>query len=549
MFVMMFTQLLLWCLWGGALLGIALQVQQMRKADTFSFGNNLFCSFWIGIALLILFLQLWHFFLPINFSLWIIVIILGYFFFYRNWRLFYTHREEAKWFLLIFLILGMYLTNRSLSKNLTFDTGLYHWQVIKWSEQFAIIPGLGNLKPHLAFNNSSLLLATLWNQTPWGETAVRSFTGFFILVTATFALYSFGKYIVKKDNEAIFFATTLPFLYFCGAYSIGLSTDLFFSLLFLPAGFLFYQLLTQSVDKKTITSLVILLLCLPTIKISTLIIAVLMLTVLGWITLRKRNEAFIHFCKMTLLFGCLFLGCWMGRNIILSGYPLFPLDKISFPVDWKVPLEIVQEEVWGIESFAKNPLVHRNLVSGWNWFTPWIKHSLLGREGILLILLPLSVIMGMNVFSRIGTIRWYLLCPLLGALIYWFVMAPAPRFLGSILWVFAALFVMLGVEGIHRGRRWFILTMIVYTFAFYAFGIWKKPDSFYTSNKEFASYQSIPYVKSKVEKNIHGVSLHLTLAEGDMRAQVWDLPILSAYGSQNDLQLRDPHDLAKGFRK
>ena len=33
------------------------------------------------------------------------------------------------------------------------------------------------------------------------------------------------------------------------------------------------------------------------------------------------------------------IGPWLVRQTILSGYPLYPIEALALPVDWKVPYE------------------------------------------------------------------------------------------------------------------------------------------------------------------------------------------------------------------
>ena len=51
---------------------------------------------------------------------------------------------------------------------------------------------------------------------------------------------------------------------------------------------------------------------------------------------------------------------WTARNVVLSGYPLYPTALLPFSVDWRVPVEQVAGERAWIEASAR--MLNTNIV-------------------------------------------------------------------------------------------------------------------------------------------------------------------------------------------
>ena len=70
------------------------------------------------------------------------------------------------------------------------DTLYYHYQNLMWNEQYAIVPGLGNLQPRLAFNSSFFLLGSTFGLKP--------LFGQYIFGVHTFFLALFFVWLIYK---------------------------------------------------------------------------------------------------------------------------------------------------------------------------------------------------------------------------------------------------------------------------------------------------------------------------------------------------------------
>src|SRR5213078_1577665 len=85
--------------------------------------------------------------------------------------------------------------------------------------------------------------------------------------------------------------------------------------------------------------------------------------------------------------GLLSLLVWIGRNIILSGYPFYPSPLFAISSPWTMPKEKVVDTFSWIGSWARSPNVPWKLVlANGDWFFPWLKRNFHKYEFLWVIL-------------------------------------------------------------------------------------------------------------------------------------------------------------------
>ena len=95
-----------------------------------------------------------------------------------------------------------------------YDSGLYHIQAVKWIEQYAVVPGLGNLHGRLAFNPNLFNLTAGFSFSQFFNQPIYAVNSFFGIVFLYFILTIF----LERDRQ-------LPdvlsvFIFLLGAFSI-----------------------------------------------------------------------------------------------------------------------------------------------------------------------------------------------------------------------------------------------------------------------------------------------------------------------------------------
>ncbi|MCX6271717.1 MAG: hypothetical protein NTU44_10950 [Bacteroidetes bacterium] len=385
-------------------------------------------------------------FSPVNSRLFLILFLLlnGWFFLYHNKnRQSNSHQlqpgsqfrsfssEDYPWLLVILLLLV------SVQPVTLPDTWGYHAQTLQWIEKYPVIPGLGNLCTKFAFNFGSFLPLALLssravlNQPLWG-------INFFLWVLVVVTLSSQTRHWSREKKPILSFLLLLTVLLGIHYFKSSLSSTsvectsaaLILLLFFLVSG---YDNLNKTIPTSILDLLVLsLCVCLPVIKLTNIFIA---LFALPFYRLTfQRNKWILP------LLALIFWLPWIARNIILSGYLVYPfpfLDPLTF--SWKIPNDLASQDFQWIRSWARLPFINYYQVLNAPvsfWIRTWAAH--LGLFNWLLlgsgILLSSVFILSGKAWKTIPPlVRWLWIIFAL-AIIPWFFLAPDPRFIiGSLI--------------------------------------------------------------------------------------------------------------------
>lgn len=327
----------------------------------------------------------------------------------------------------------------SASPNARYDDGLYYRQAIKWIEEYPAVAGLGNLHLKFSFNSGWHVLSALFSFS-FLDLQLNDLNGLLLVVVTLFALE--GLMNIVKQNYGfsdIFKVATIAPLHLLYTYIISPSPDLVIPYLC----WVIFALFIEKTEKQKlavldINSLLILLFSVfaVVIKLSAAPLALLSVYLL-FLQLRQKNyQVLMPVIGIMLL---MFVP-WLARNIILSGYLIYPfyqLDVLS--VDWKIPAELVKLELMETKSFAK---IRRMLYTDvaqmkltewlpyWFWELRTIEKILVAFILLLSLVLPFAVIHSLLktriTQQKIGMA--VLLLTLYSGIIFWFFTAPHFRY-------------------------------------------------------------------------------------------------------------------------
>jgi len=559
MIIVLYSWLALYLMFTG--LGLFISRAFGRK---FEQGKNMFTSFWLGWALVVLILQLWHFLFPVNSWIFILISLIGATGLLWNLKGLRRWAErnffKRKLFFFFLLLMSIWLANRAVCFDRLYDTGLYHLSSVHWTTAFPVVPGLGNLHGRLAFNNSYFLYSGLLEVGPWTLKSQHLSGGLLLLVLFAQMLFSGYSIFQRKGRLQSYHLFTIILLApvlikgFSNHIS-SLSPDL---PIFILGVVLSAQLLAflenqnpASQEKEYAVFFIIIMAVLGiTIKISFLVFgaSAALLTAIIYIFRNGKHYRF----KLRKIFiwsiACvvLLLGPWMARGVILSGYLFYPSTIASFPVEWRLPTSAAVEEANWIRGWARKPNVHWNEVLGnWDWLKQWADRTLKDYEVAVPLIL---VFMGcfLLVYSRFKKsnnrntqkIKWLFLLPPLISVVYWFFTAPALRFIGANLWVLGSGVMILGVRSL-KSKKILILSLAVFILLSW-FISEKIPQS-----KELmrSSVYPLRYAELKRFKTNSGLIIYVP-KNGD---QCWNGPLLCTPFPKENLRLRTEGDISKGF--
>jgi MYXO-CTERM domain-containing protein len=431
-------------------------------------------AFWLGLAVAVAALQLWHFLAPIDTpaaalltAAGLVGLLAGRSALRGAWSdVRALHPLLLAGWGLVVLLCAVW----ALAPLQWYDAGLYQVQAVKWAISYPVVPGLGNLHSRLAYNSSFFLYLALLRVVGGDGWYYHVGNGVLVLALLTAMASSIVAAARRKSlsRTALFDAVLVaPVLGLIGR--LGLSTtanDLPVLVVQVLVAREVVAMLDAASPRERGFSLayVSILSVLGTaLKLSFVFYgaaalgAALLLAARGGGT-RGRLRGAAVVAGPALLLGV----PWLLSGVVLSGYPLFPSTALGAPVDWRIPPAEAQLEGADILAFARAPVsyppkpdelaAYERAGEGWAWLGPWATRNWQEFGP------PLAVAaLGMAAALRRRRDRAVLagaaalVVPAWAAITAWFVAAPEPRFVGALFWI-AAAGAVAGAAPTGRGR-------------------------------------------------------------------------------------------------
>ena len=552
-------------------------VVSILKINLDSSSDRFFTTTWIGWVAILIILQVVNIFLPLDWRASVFVylsgVVFGGFRIVRSIRdsfrsANFTRRDgiRAVIFFCIILLAARWAAFTGMDAVSNYDSGLYHFNIIRWMNTYAIIPGLGDLHSRLAYNQSFFLYAASLNffpYFPYGHVIANSFL--FLLAFADLAWHLYGL-IQHQNREKLsniyFFVPSLCgltiIIYISAITNMSAPTpDTASSIIQVILYVWFIQIIDEIRHQKfpyeKTTSLFILATCLITVKLSNLVfVTSMMLICLFYIVPRIRQavtERASHVRVVIFLTAIMLV--WMVRGFYLSGYPVYPLAIGGLHVDWAVPVEKVKLEADSIYSWARQQgRSPSKVLANWNWFRPWLSHIYREYKEEIVYPIGLAVVFGFVTLVlailqkklRRVFLDLIFFVPIGAGILYWFFTAPDPRFAHALflLLLCSAFFILMmrlyeltgTVFGITINIGIFILCML------YVF-----PINQINLSPNFPNYPAIPTTALVEKQTDSGLKVYVP-AKGD---QCWDSPLPCTPYFNPALRLRIPGKIASGF--
>ena len=408
-----------------------------KKLKNYTFFDHYF----IGLCVVGTLLNTWSLFFPTNYISFILL-LLGVFLIISTNRVYYKPYflelknkliNNKKTLLLLLLSLVIVLIFSIITPKL-YDTYLYHLNSIIWNESYKTIPGLANLHDRFGFNSSVFVLSAAFSFNFIYEQYLFTINSLSYLV---FLVWILKLTITLNNTKSVFLL--LFIYYFTNQYYLDISspgTDL------LPNIFLSYLLINLFLFESVFTKRLLLYIALPlfciTLKLSMLPIVLLSLIAIYLQSAKKTQATLLKFIP----FGLFFVLPWVVRNVIISGYLIYPMSSIDvFNFDWKVPAEDVNITKKWIYSWGRIPMKGYQEVlnlSFFEWIKIWWQNSLTINK-VFYFLANLSLLFYAFLFllGKLKPNKLIAVVVSLTILIIWFFTAPDIRFSFSIILFFA----------------------------------------------------------------------------------------------------------------
>ena len=401
--------------------------------------------FWAGLAGVFAISQIWSIFLPVNiFSLGFIVflsLVSAALLFKQGFK---PHKLKINPLFIISSIIVLFVISYFSSLSVGWpDTLGYHLGAVKWINTYKVVPGLANLYTPLGLNSSFFTFASLVGNSFLRERVSHIALSLIASVLSIEYLWVFFK--SKNTYLKTFILLSLP-IFIEGivhtAQVSSLSYD--FALLIIILA------ICVELIKGKLTSffiVVILSAMLATIKLTGMVFAFAVFIFSAYKFFKNRSKS------VNILYGCILIGVvfitpYIVRNIILSGWPLYPLPLLRLNVSWAVPYEIVHEVYVINKAWAILPGIHFPEAIGLSfieWFPGWFLrnvHAIELKVFFATFVLLIGAIFSRRIFNRkaikknIGLV--VCMATSLIGILFFVISAPDFRFGSVYFWVFFA---------------------------------------------------------------------------------------------------------------
>jgi len=526
-------------------------------------------AFWLGWSFTIIFLQIWHLIAPVGIKAFMVFSLVGVICLIWNRNeiinLFRTDLIVKIGTALLFCFIVIFVAGEALGPMVGGDPGLYHIQSIRWISSYPIIPGLGNLHGRLAFNSSYFLYVSLLDVSYWSHKSQHLANGLLFIVALSQCCLSGYKLITCKNNILVYdimmVIFMIPLIMLCKLHASSPTPDVPIFILGTIGSVQLCKLLYSESDSHKIAFQIYLIITIgvigTTIKITFLVLACLLsMAAFGKFLFWKIYSHHIELKKIawlsisTLLITLL---PWIVRNIILSGYLIYPFPSLSFNVEWKIPYDHALYEALWIKSYARQPgLTPDKVLANWNWLWPWVK-NLMSRGNLIMVCFPLFLMLmgGIIKFCNRTQKRheyWrYILFILPGvlSLVFWFLTAPDPRFAGASFWYLGTGTLALGYQSLNPSsfRKAALITLLVIVSTSLLLIYRGKSKGYLPGTISEAGFYRIPSVKLQTFITNSGLAIY-TPKEGDY---CWDAPLPATPYPNPNLRLREAGNISKGF--
>jgi hypothetical protein len=464
-----------WLLLGALVTGVGLLAGRVLLGRSDGEQRPRPAHFWIGFAVLTLYVLLWSLVAPVGGWAWAAPVAAGAAGLAPSiGRLRGSGRPGTRLpsSRITALVVGgaLLAANMALGPALGYDLGLYHLSAIDYASDFGTVPGLGNLHDRLGTANPHLLVATLIGDGPLSQIGFRLTNGLLVgallvEIASRAARGATGARAAPYTRRValLLLPALLVTMLFAGGIRItGPDLDLA-AFVLVAAGMLY---LAEGAERGfSATAALAGTAALATAAATRPVYWPLLAMALALaVASERRSGRSLALLLRVLVVPLALLGGVLARQAILSGYPLFPATTIRLPVDWRLPVEAADEAGRVVAAWARQPNRPPDEVLGsWDWLRPWLSARSKDPDVLGPLLLLVAAVPGLAYRSARDTERrrqWRrpllaLLIPLLVTIALWFAAAPDPRFVLGPLWVTAAACAAWTLpERRPRGRAW-----------------------------------------------------------------------------------------------
>jgi len=396
----------------------------------------------LGLIVTATLLRFIYLFFPINSFIFILLFICSLLIsiFYKNnlvsiTKSFFSVFTSSKTYFLFFVVLTIYIGYKSSLLPSLYDVDLYQANLIRWIENFRIIPGLANLHFRIGFMGSWHMLFAFFSFSLAGGVITHALNGWVVWFFMIYCLQGLldTKKITSLVLAKVFFIVFIFLVDIIRHYLSSPLTDIPI-IVFSWIVFLLFLSKKSNINSKKLTdlNLIILPIFLITIKLSAITLPLISLFVLF------SKDINIRIKKIGLTISALIIFLQIFSSVILTGYLLYPVSQTGLHfLDWTLPKSFVIEEWEWIKSWAIRPRVDKDIVLQKSIISNasyWYVGLLIFEKKISILLCSLITalivkVLFSNVFhKRLSFVNPMLILTYVFGLVFWLLSAPSFRF-------------------------------------------------------------------------------------------------------------------------
>ncbi len=422
-------------------------------------------SVWLGFAVLCALAELIQLFVRLDAYVTLIIVIVGIGTYSIDKHFSITSclrdgisicKKHILLFSLVVIVLIVWCLRAMGSPN-NVDSGLYHFQTIRWLNEHPLIFGLANVHWRFAFNQSYFGFLALINLFPfWGKGYAAG--GIFLLALSMCTLIEVGGRQTKLWRWTVGGVLVVYFGYVAGTLASP-APDIAIGLVEIAIALLLMRiaLSVSSTEQTDRDFLVLVVLCFTAVTIKLSGVEFSAMSILcGLIYIKFKLHAGTSVLSRLALFIIFATVVHSIRSYILSGTIMFPSTALALvDKEWSLQLSQILFEKDLILSFARRPeILDPAIVLGnWEWLPEWFDRMAIDVIGIFIVaFFAMMVSIGGSIFitqkKEVNRLN-VLYLPLVGSVVFWFLTAPDLRFLGAVLPLFLATGLWLAIRQIQ----------------------------------------------------------------------------------------------------
>lgn len=324
----------------------------------------------------------------------------------------------------------LFIVYLSAQQSVSYDEGLYYAQFIKWMQTYKVVPGLANLHERLGFNMQWYILSAVLDCSWLSGSTDNHINGALYLLTAIYLIpRKSDNHFISLLKAGLLVMISMP--HFCVYNMIAPAADM---PIFYVACLIIVCWLEDNAQGRSITEgnnsafLLLAPLFLITVKVSSMPV-LLFTAVMYWQVLRSKK--YVQLWKMISV-ALVITVPWIVRNIILTGYPLFPMNLPDiFHFDWAVSHKLIEYTRQDVHVFAfyRNVDLARYAADSTvqRYMTWFIQNTRIYDKLIILAAMasfPIVLIRRKQLPAGFAPVYAFLLL----GFAFWFIQAPDPRF-------------------------------------------------------------------------------------------------------------------------